>query len=77
MVDDLMFPPIFYAAFGFWMYGNRSIFENHVKLNNSLYDPIRYDHRILDSLTYVQIGTPFLILFVISIVLMRLSSLEI
>ena len=30
LVRNLLYPPIFYTAFGFWMYGARDIFENHV-----------------------------------------------
>ena len=68
-LNDLLYSPIFYTGFGFWMYGNRQIFENYVKPIDSLYNPVRYDHKILNSLTYIHVGTPFLILFIISVLM--------
>jgi len=65
----MMFSPLAYAGFGFWMYGNRQAFENFVKPIDTLYHPIRYGHTMIGSLTHVHPGTPFLILGVFVLLL--------
>ena len=59
--------PLFYGAIGFWMYSNRQIFENAIEPIDFQYSVINHQHTIVQSLTTINPGTPFLILIVYQI----------
>ena len=59
--------PILYSAIGFWMYTNPAIIGNNVKPIHSIKSKHDTNHQLIKSLTEISPGTPFLILFIISV----------
>ena len=66
-INILMHGPIYYAAFGFWMYSNRQTFENVAYEIKFLYDTPHPEHHIIPSIFRLSPGTPLLLLLVISL----------
>ena len=61
-ISTLVWWPVFYAGFGFWMYTNCQIFDNVVKPIHYLGEPVKYGHTVVGALTTFKPGWPFLIL---------------
>lgn len=67
IVSMCLVGPILYSAIGFWMYTNPAIIGNHVKPIHTIQSKQDTQHRVIESITQISPGTPFLILFVISV----------
>jgi hypothetical protein len=59
--------PVFYSAFGFYMYSSRQIYDNAVVPKTRMNGTIEHNHTIKYCFTTVTPGTPFLFLFVFSL----------
>lgn len=68
IVSTCFYGPILYSAIGFWMYTNPAIIGNHIKPIDTIKSSVDTQHKLWRSITEVSPGTPFLILFVISVV---------
>ena len=44
-IATLKWAPVFMMLFGFWIMGNRQIFENHVEPSERKTDPVTTDHK--------------------------------
>ena len=64
-INDILWTPVLYSIFGFWMLSNRQYFSNKYIPIERYSDVQRYGHYILTSLFSINPGTPFLILFII------------
>lgn len=58
---SILWGPALYAAFGFWMYSNRQIFENETMQVLTMKDVPSSNHRIIESFFRISPGTPLLI----------------
>lgn len=62
-INAMKYAPLFFMAFGYWVMGNRQIFETRVKAKTYMSDPVTTGHTV--QLAWDQTLPPLIAFFVI------------
>lgn len=68
IVSYFLYGPIFYSAFGYWMYSVPALLSNEVSRYDHLTNMPNYEHKITPAFTSISPATPFLFLFVFTVI---------
>lgn len=67
MISVFLYGPILYSGIGYWMYSVPAILNNEVIPMKTISSKEHTNHKILDAFTRITPATPYLFLFVISV----------
>ena len=68
MAGILLWGPILYSTFGYWMYSVPSLLTNEVVEIDHITSALHTNHRIYSAFTTITPATPYLLMFVIAVI---------